>query len=199
MQKQTKPDYTELLALLNEQQELVLTDGMNLSTEAAQQLEVVIDGALGHTFAALPRGTAIEIVNREETFRQQLPFVSLRVGKGVISLGAVHLHLLSFREVQERLAAEAEAFKLYLMSREIPQWSSYLYNLQLWQQVDPKLIREFRTWMPTCYPADEQPEKLKAVAMYCRLAQADGILDADELDALIDAIDKPLPARKRRA
>lgn len=196
--QQEKPDYTALLALLNEQQELTLTDGLEISEEAAQQLETVINGALSDRLAALPRGQAIEMVNREQAIRGQLPFVSLRVEKGTLSLMATHLHLLSARDVQERLATEAEAFKLFLMDQNYQHWSSYLYNLSPWVNIEPKDILAFRTWLFTPYSAETHPAKLQTLATYLRLAHADGVINDADLDKCLEAIDKPLPARKRR-
>ncbi len=194
-----KPNYTAFLALLDEQQELVLTDGMTLSTEAAQQLEVIIEKALSDRLAALPGGNAIEIVNRDKAIRGQLPFISLHVGNGTLSLVAVHLHLLSFRDVQARLDTEAEAFKLFLMDQNYQYWTGYLYNLSPWVNIEPKDILAFRTWLRTPYPAETHPAKLHALATYLRLAQADGIIDEDDLDKCLAAIDKPQSTRKRRA
>jgi len=194
-----RKDYTGLLALLDEKQELVLTDGMELAEEVAQQLEMLIEQALSNRLAALPRGNALEILNREQAFRGQLSFVSLRVGNGTLVLGAVHLHLLSFREVQERLADDAEAFKLFLMDQNYQYWTGYLYNLSPWVNIEPKDILAFRTWLRTPYPAETHPAKLYALATYLRLAQADGIIDEDDLDKCLEAIDKPLSTRKRRA
>jgi hypothetical protein len=198
-QKQQKPDYTALLALFHGENELTLTDGMELSAEAAQQLEVVIDKALSDHLAALPGGKAIEIVNREQAFRGQLPFISLHVGKGIISLGAVQLRLLSFRDVQARLETEAEAFKLFLMDQNYQYWTGYLYNLSPWVNIEPKDILAFRTWLRTPYPAETHPAKLQALTTYLCLAEADGVIDKDDLDKCLEAINKPLPARKRRS
>lgn len=192
-----RKDYTGLLALLDEKQELVLTDGMELSEEVAQQLETVIEQALSNSLAALPRGNAIELLNREQAFRGQLPFVRLRTANGTITLGAVHLHLLNFRDVQARLEQDAEAFKLFLMDQHYQHWSSYLYNLSPWKNIEPKDILAFRKWLFTPYPAETHPAKLQALATYLRLAEADGIIDEDDLDALQNAIDKPLPKRRR--
>ena len=193
-----RKDYTALLALFDDKQELVLTDGMDLSEEVAQQLEVVIEQALNNRLAALPRGNAIEILNREQAFRGQLPFVRLHVGNGTISLGAVHLHLLSFRDAQARLETEAEAFKLYLMDQNYQHWSSYLYNLSPWVNIEPKDILAFRKWLLKPYPAETHPVKLQALATYLRLAEADDVIDEDDLDKCLEAIDKPLPVRKQR-
>jgi hypothetical protein len=190
--------YTALLALLDDKQELVLTDGMELSEEAAQQLEVVIEKALSDRLAALPKGNAIEIVNREQAFRGQLPFISLHVGNGTMSMGAVHLHLLSFRDIQARLETEAEAFKLFLMDQNYQHWTGYLYNLSPWVNIEPKDILAFRKWLLKPYPAETHPAKLQALATYLRLAEANGVIDEDDLDKCLEAIDKPLPARKRQ-
>ena len=194
----TGPNATELLALLNEQQELALIDGMEISEEAAQQLEAVISDALSNRLAALPDGQAIEIVNRDQAIRGQLPFISLHTGNGTISLGGVHLHLLSFREVQECLATEAEAFKLFLMDQNYQHWSGYLYNLSPWVNIEQKDILAFRAWLFKAYPPETHLAKLQALGIYLRLAEADGIIDEDDLDTCLEAIEKPLSARKQR-
>jgi hypothetical protein len=193
-----RKDYTALLALLDDKQELVLTDGMELSEEAAQQLDTVVSDALSNRLAALPDGQAIEIVNRDQAMRGQLPFVSLHTGNGTISMGAVHLHLLSFRDMQGRLETEAEAFKLYLMDQHYQHWSSYLYNLSPWGNIEPKDVLAFRKWLFTPYPAETHPAKLQALATYLRLAEAEGVIGEDDLDKCLEAIDKPLSTRKRR-
>lgn len=194
-----KRDYTALLALLDEQHELTLTSGMELSEEAAQQLDTVVSEALSNRLAALPDGQAIEIVNRDQAIRGQLPFISLHAGNGTISMGAVHLHLLSFRDVQARLEQDAEAFKLFLMDQHYQHWTAYLYNLSPWRNIEPKDILAFRQWLFTPYPADTHPAKLQALATYLRLAEADEVIDEDDLDKCLEAIDKPLPKRARRA
>ncbi len=193
-----KRDYTALLALLDEQHELMLTSGMELSEEAAQQLDTVVTDALSNRLAALPDGQAIEIVNRDQAMRGQLPFISLHTASGTISMGAVHLHLLSFRDVQARLETDAEAFKLFLMDQNYQHWSGYLYNLSPWVNIEPKDILAFRQWLFTPYPAETHPAKLQALAIYLRLAEANGVIDEDDLDKCLEAIDKPLPKRSRR-
>ncbi len=193
-----KRDYTALLGLLNEQHELTLTTGMELSEAAGQQLDTVVSDALSNRLAALPDGQAIEIVNRDQAIRGQLPFINLRTGNGTISMGAVHLRLLSFRDVQARLETEAEAFKLFLMDQHYQHWSGYLYNLSPWVNIEPKDILAFRQWLFTPYPAEAHSAKLQALETHLRLAEAHGVIDEDDLDKCIEAIEKPLPTRKRR-
>jgi hypothetical protein len=199
VQTPQKPDYTPLLALFNEDRELTLTNGLTLSAEAAQQLESVIDASLAHTYAAIPGGEAIELLNREDAFMQRLKMVTLTVSdRGTESLGAVHLKIRTFQEMKEHLAADAEAFKLYLMQQDVPNWPGFLQRLAPWRTVEPETILAFRRWLSEYYPANEHDAKIRAVKLYCQLARMDGWISGPFLDTLIDAMDNPLPARKRR-
>jgi hypothetical protein len=196
-QEQEKRDYTALLDLF--QSDLfTLTDGLELAEGICQQLEEIIDDALVNTLAALPAGAAIEMLNRDDALAQRLPLVHLRRGNGVVELYAVHLRLLSFQEVRERLANEAEAFKLFLMTREVLNWRNYLSTLWLWERVDPSIIINFRIWLKGYYAQASHPAKLQAIAMYCRLAHMDGFLSAQEVEAITDAMNKPLPRKRRQ-
>lgn len=200
LQEDQKTDFSLLLALFGEQKDLELYDGLRLSEEAGRLLEQMIDRALSDTLAPLPKGEALELVNREDALCGRLPCVSLDVEeRGVLSLGAVHLRRLSFEEVVEHLAQPAEAFELFLYDRQVSNWRGYLRNLFLWKRVTPALVLDFRKWMAKFSDLGDPAANLQAVALYCRLAEAAGHLSVDELEAVLAAIEKPLPARRRRA
>lgn len=189
-----KQDYTPLLTLFQESV-LTLIDGLEIPSEAHPLLEEVLDAAIASPFAAISGGKAIEIVNRDAFLEQRTPFVHISVvGSGILTLQSCTLRLIAFDEVVERLQAPFEAFELFLFSEKIPYHHSYRRNLSAWQRVDASLIGKFRAWLPSYYPSDTD-DKLQAVKLYCRLAAKEGYLLEDELDVIIEAINKPLPRR----
>jgi hypothetical protein len=191
------PGYTSFMALF-QQDTLVIRNGMNLAPEVLHMLEQVIDDAAINRLAALPGGHAIEIVNRDAVLEQHVPLVSLPSENGTLMLPSCQLRLVPFDEVVERLKDALETFELFLFAEQVPRHRAYRRNLVAWREVDAALITKYRTWLPGYVSKDEHHDKLQAVMLYCQLAAKDGHLPADTLDAIVGAIDKPLPRPSRK-
>ncbi len=197
-------DYTPLLSLFQEDGTLTLTHGMKISEAARRQLEEVIDDAISSPLAAISGGRAVEMVNHDEYFDQSTPFVHIVVEEeekilGTLTLQACVLRLVSFHEVIERLKDAFETFELFLFQEQIPFHRALRRNLSVWQNVNAALIGKYRAWLPRYFADDKQQDKLQAARFYCQLAAKEDYLSEDALDAINEAIHKPLPRRSKKS
>lgn len=191
--------YTSLLTLFQEGT-LSLTNNMTISVEVCDLLDQVAEEAMSRNLVAIPGGQAIELLNRHEVIAQQVPYVSIIAEeKGTLSLPACQLKLVSFNEIVERLLPAIKTFELFLYNQQLPNRHAYRRNLVAWAYMNAALVTHYRNWLPQYIPESEHATKLEAITLYCQLAAQDGHLSEDNLDAIINAIDKPLPRQSRRS
>jgi hypothetical protein len=88
MNAPTKTDYTAFLALFDQEQQLFLTDHMQVTPQARTALEQVSDTCLTREKSALPDGSIITLTNRLDVFAHKVPYVRLQAEDGVLLLPA---------------------------------------------------------------------------------------------------------------
>jgi hypothetical protein len=86
----TKADYTAFLALFDQEQQLFLTDHMQVTPQARTVLEQVSDTCLSREKSVLPDGSIVTLTNRLDVFAHKVPYVRLQAEDGVLLLPAYH-------------------------------------------------------------------------------------------------------------
>ena len=84
----TKADYTAFLALFDQEQQLFLTDHMQVTPPARSVLEQVSDTCLAREKSILPDGSIITLTNRLDVFAHRVPYVRIQAEDGVLLLPA---------------------------------------------------------------------------------------------------------------
>lgn len=84
----SEADYAAFLALFDQAQKLTLVDGMRVTPQARRVLSQVIADCLAREVSTLPDGSLVELLNFQQIFVQQAPYVRLLAQDGMLVLPA---------------------------------------------------------------------------------------------------------------